>query len=141
MARRRNPSEVSLPWENRGNALGRLLAGARSRIVVALLLLLSASFFIIRTTERRNGERATRLAVVEVTQAVQRFRSDHGRCPRSIDELLHPPLAGRRYLREIPRDGWGNPLLVRCPGQNDPDDVDVLAAGPSGSFFDDEIPR
>lgn len=141
MARRRSQSDISLPWENRGNVLGRLLGGARSRVVVALVAVVAGVFFLARTAERRNAERETRLAIVEVTQAVQRFRSEHGRCPRSIDELLHPPLSGRRYLRDLPRDGWGNPLLVRCPSQNDPDDVDVLAAGPSGSFFDDEIPR
>lgn len=141
MARRRNERGIALPWENRGNPIGRLFAGARSRGVVVGLLALSGLVLLVRSAEQRAAERQTRIAVDETTRAVLRFRADHHRCPHSIDELLHPPLSGTRYLHETPRDGWGNPLLVRCPGLRDPDDVDVLAAGSEGSFFDDEIPR
>ncbi len=141
MPRRRRERGIALPWENRGNPLRRLLAGARSRGVVVGLLVALALAFLVRSAAHRNAERETRLAVQEVTHAVQRFRLDHGRCPRSIDELLHPPLSGTRYLRALPRDGWGHALFVRCPSLSDPDDVDVLAAGPRGSFLDDDLPR
>jgi general secretion pathway protein G len=27
-------------------------------------------------------------------------------------------------------DPWGSPVAIRCPGQHDPDGVDVLSNGP-----------
>jgi type II secretory pathway pseudopilin PulG len=141
MARRRRDAGIALPWENQGNVLGRLLASTRRRAMLAILLVVGAVFGLVQAMRTRASERATRLAIVEVEGAVRNFRSDHGRCPHSLDELVHPPLAGTRYLRETPRDGWGHPLLVRCPSFDDPDSVDVLAAGADGSFFDADVPR
>lgn len=141
MARKRRDEGIALPWENRGNPIGQWLAGARRRAIVVSVVLVALVVGLVRAIERRDAERETRLAVVEVERAVHRFKTDHGRCPRSLDELIHPPRSGARYLRAIPRDGWGEPLLVRCPGLFDPDSVDVVAAGRRGSFFDDDFPH
>jgi len=141
MPRRRRNEGIALPWENRGNPIGQWLAGARRRAIVSTIVIVFVSFWLVRTMERRDAERETRLAVAEVEHAVQRFKADHDRCPRSLDELIHPPRSGARYLRDNPRDGWGEPLLVRCPGLFDPDSVDVVAAGRRGSFFDDDFPH
>jgi len=141
MARKRRDEGIALPWENRGNPVGQWLAGARRRAIVSTVFVVLLGYGLVRAIERRDAERETRLAVAEVERAVGRFRTDHGRCPRSLDELIHPPRSGARYLRETPRDGWGEPLLVRCPGLFDPDSVDVVAAGRHGSFFDDDFPH
>jgi len=55
-----------------------------------------------------------------------------------VDELLHPPRSGRRYLRSVPLDGWGRAFWVRCPGRYDPDGADVVSAGPSGTLLADD---
>lgn len=141
MARKRREKGIALPWENRGNPVGQLLVGARRRAIASTILFVLAVYWMVAAVRNRDAERETRLVVAEVERAVHRFRADHGRCPRSLDELIHPPRAGARYLREIPRDGWGEPLLVRCPGLYDPDAVDVIAAGERGSFHDDDFPR
>lgn len=140
MARRRRDAGIALPWENQGSILGRLFAGTRRRALTFGLLGLAAAAGGVHSARTRAAERETRLAIVEVRTAVQHFRTDHGRCPRSVDELVHPPLAGTRYLREAPLDGWGQALLVRCPSPDDPDAVDVTARGANGSFFDDDLP-
>lgn len=141
MARRRRQEGIALPWENRGNPVGQWLAGARRRAIVSTAVVLLLGVGLVRAVERRDAERQTRLVVTEVVRAVTRFKADHGRCPRSLDELIHPPRSGARYLRETPRDGWGEPLLVRCPGLSDPDSIEVVAAGGDGSFFDDDLPH
>jgi len=68
------------------------------------------------------------------------FRAEVGRCPHSTVELVHPPRAAAQYLTEVPSDGWGRPLHVRCPGRLPGDPADVVSGGPSGSFsIDDSI--
>ena len=91
-----------------------------------------------RSAERRERERATRAGIAEIKRGLAAFRNDLGRCPHSLHELIHPPRTGRRYLREVPVDGWGNTFFVRCPGRYDPNGADVVSAGPSGDFLEDD---
>lgn len=140
MPRRKPISSISLPWENQGSRLGRLLAGARQRAVVTSLLVGLLAYGWLDAIHERRAERETRLAVAATTDAVRRFRSENGRCPRSLEELRNPPVPGTHYLTETPRDGWGHPLLVRCPSLFDPGEADILPAGPDGSYYDYDRP-
>lgn len=88
-----------------------------------------------QAAERRSKFRFTREAIAEVQRAVAAFRAETGRCPRSTVELVHPPRAAASYLNELPSDGWGQPLYVRCPGWRNPDIAEVVSAGPSGSLY------
>jgi hypothetical protein len=86
---------------------------------------------------RRADLRATRAMLHEVSEATRAFVSDIGRCPRNPSELVHPPRSGVHYLHDTPTDAWGRPVLLRCStGQHT--EVEVLSAGPSGSFLDDD---
>jgi type II secretory pathway pseudopilin PulG len=100
-----------------------------------LLIVVAASF--TRYARHRVRVRDTRVAVAQVKQAIDQFRADVGRCPVSERELLHPPLSQKHYLDSMPKDGWGRPLTIRCPGDFD-DDADVISAGPSGSLSKDD---
>ncbi len=125
LGRRRGPGgrpSVRLPWRR---ALALALLGA-------LVLLLG------RATDRYLRLRATRAAIARTRDAVERFRIDIGRCPRSPIELVHPPRPLSLQLRELPRDGWGRALWIACPGRLDPEDIDVVSAGPSGDFLLDD---
>jgi hypothetical protein len=133
MARRKTSTGIALPWENRGTTIRRVLAGSRSRTVLAVVAIVGGVFVTYHRSEERRVARITRQTSVEVEQAVVRFREEIGRCPRSLDELLHPPRAGARYLRVPPVDGNGNPLVVRCPAADDPDSVEVAASAPLDS--------
>lgn len=129
---------ISLPWERRGAQLRGLLAGPRWKVLLLVLVLAGLGTAIYGSAERRAKERETRMAIAEVHRAVASFRDDIGRCPERTAELVRPPRAGVRYLREIPRDAWGRRLFVRCPSRYDPETVDVVSAGPSGDFFVDD---
>lgn len=54
----------------------------------------------------------------------------------SWSEIVHPPKSLQRPLRAVPTDGWGRMLWMRCPSLEDAYDVDVISAGPGGSWFD-----
>ena len=91
-----------------------------------------------RTMRRRRKGLPVRRQMHQAQGSVYAFRSEVGRCPRSTVELIHPPRSRTRFLRDMPRDGWGRELQIHCPGVDDPDGVDVLSAGPSGDFLNDD---
>jgi hypothetical protein len=133
--RRIRQRSILLPWERRSAWLGQLALrrhGALLLLAVGGLGLLVLAF---RTADERARVRATRAAMVEARRAVGAFVAELGRCPHSIVELLHPPKAGADYLTEVPVDGWGRRLYIRCPGRRPEDVAEVISAGPSGSFL------
>jgi type II secretory pathway pseudopilin PulG len=135
---RRRRRGIALPWEERGTWLRQLFTGSRWRIAVVALGLAFVIFTVARAAERRERDRRTQLAIAEVRRAVTAFRTEVGRCPRSSVELVHPPRTVSRYLHEMPLDGYDREIWWRCPSQTDPDSVDVLSAGPSGSLLTDD---
>lgn len=136
----RRSGSVLLPWERRRAWLSSLLTLRRWRgfLLFALFALGGAAAW--KAADRRARVRITRVSIAEVQRAVSAFRAEMGRCPRSKAELVHPPRGGAHYLSEVPADGWGHELYVRCPSPHDPNRAEVVSAGPSGSFsVDDNI--
>lgn len=115
-----------------------MLAGRRWKVLVLLIVLAGALYVVGRSAEQRQRERETRAAISEIKRGIAAFRADIGRCPHTLHELMHPPRTGRRYLRDVPLDGWGHTLFVRCPGRYDPEGADVVSAGPSGNYLIDD---
>ncbi len=139
MARHKQTTRgVALPWERRGAWVRQLLAGRRWKVILILAAILAVLALVGNAAEQRRRARETRATIGEIKRAVASFRADFGRCPHSLYELMHPPRSGERYLRATPVDGWGHAFHVRCPGRYDPDGVDVVSAGPSGSFLVDD---
>ena len=139
MARtRRWRRTIDLPWERSTDLSGGLALLRRWRLGVLLALPIVISVGVWKVAERDAKTRATRAAIAEVRRAALAFRADVGRCPRSTVELVHPPRTGVSYLNDLPPDGWGRALWIRCPAHDDVNDVDIISAGPRGSFFDEE---
>lgn len=136
--RKRSGSSVLLPWERKRAFLSQLRSGRRFRalgLALFSVLFITAAFHV---GAERARVRQTRASIAEVQRAVSAFRAEMGRCPRSKTELVHPPRAGARYLDEIPSDGWGRELYVRCPSPFDAHEAHVMSAGPTGSFANDD---
>ena len=138
--KRRNGGMVPLPWEGRHAWLAQLFSLRRVRPLLISAFVVMLIFAGYGMAVRRTRIRESRAAIAEVRRAIAAFRAELDRCPRSTVELVHPPKAGAQYLDELPRDGWGRELLVRCPGTMSPQSADVVSAGESGSFsIDDNI--
>lgn len=137
MGRRRQRERVSLPWERRGGRWRSVLRNTRWQALLGLVLLVLLTIGFSRYARDRVRVRNTQVAIAQVKQAIDRFRAEVGRCPRSETELLHPPLSQKRYLDSMPKDGWGRPLSIRCPGYFE-EEAEVISAGPSGSLLKDD---
>jgi general secretion pathway protein G len=118
---------VFFPWERR-RGLRSLFGRARARQVL-LLVGAVALFLVLRAREQRAAEvRATRAEIGDASRAIAAWRADHDHaCPTSLADLV---TAG--YLHQVPRDAWGHPLRVTCPGRRDPQGFDVSSDGPDG---------
>jgi hypothetical protein len=138
MSKKKKPRTVLLPWERRRAWFSELRSGRRWRVVSGVALLALFVWSAWQVADRRARVRTTRASIAEVQRAVAAFRAEMGRCPRSKTELVHPPRSGAHYLDEIPSDGWGRELLIRCPSARDPAAAEVISAGPSGSFSSDD---
>ena len=134
----RRGARLPLPWE-RAQQPFRLFLSRRRSLPVLFALMVGGFFYTAHTLGDQRAElRATRATLAEVERATRAFLADLGRCPEDVSELVHPPKAGAHYLNELPVDGWGRPLYVRCPGTDSRDVADVISAGPSGSFLKDD---
>src|SRR3954468_9950802 len=124
MRRRPREQTIFFPWERgggffrrRGSRVGPV-AAARGMIV--LLLVLGAR-------ERRLvGIRSTRATIGLVASAVDAYRADHERRgPATLDALKV-----ESYLAADPKDAWGRPIRLVCPGRRDPQGYELMSDGP-----------
>lgn len=104
---------------------------------VGFALVIAALAYDARLTDRRLAA----LQMEQVATAAMRFRQDFDRCPRDVEELARPPAGAQPYLPRTPRDPWGRPYFVGCPGRWAPGSVDVASPGPDGLWAegDDDI--
>jgi hypothetical protein len=136
--RRLQNRPILLPWERKSAWVGRVALRRRLAFALAMLGGVALLAFAYRAADYRARTRTTRAAITEARRAVTAFVAELGRCPHSTVELMHPPKAGAHYLNELPLDGWGRPLYIRCPGSTPEDVAEVISAGPHGSFLADD---
>jgi hypothetical protein len=136
--RKKYRRDVFLPWERKTVLFTELFSRRLWRTLLLVATVVGGIFATWRVADYRARVRMTRAAIAEVQRAIINFRAEIGRCPRSTVELVHPPRASAHYLNELPDDGWGQPLYVRCPDRRNPGSALVVSAGPSGSFSRDD---
>ena len=64
------------------------------------------------------------IQVRDVMHTVEQYVIAHDSCP-TLEQLV-----AEDYLRQLPKDPWGSPLILRCPGQHKKDPADVVSLGP-----------
>ena len=127
MPRSADQPRVFFPWEKR-RGLRSLFGRTRARQLL-LAAGVVAAFVLLHQRERHAADvRATRAEITTATGALMAWRADHDHaCPASLAELV-----SGGYLHRLPRDAWGQPLRVTCPGRRDPAGFDVSSDGPDG---------
>lgn len=130
-------ARLPLPWERARSPVRALLSRRRFLPLLAIAAIAGLLAATYHLGARRADVRATRAMLAEVERAARSFAGDLGRCPEDASELVHPPRSGLHYLSEPPLDAWGRAPYLRCEA-GEHTEIEVLSAGPSGSFLDDD---
>ena len=92
-------------------------------MVVCAIIALLAAIVVPRIMHRMDEARASTAAVQirELETAIDFFKMDNGFYPASLEDLVRRPAAVKKwppegYLKEIPKDPWGNDYVYIYPG-------------------------
>jgi len=127
--RHKSEKTIFFPWE-RGAPFLRGLGLARARPIIAAVGL-AAVLIILGSREReRVAVRSTRATIGVISKSVDAYRADHDKsCPDSLADLKT-----QGYTKVEPKDAWGHPLRLLCPGFSHRDSYDLISDGPDGVF-------
>jgi general secretion pathway protein G len=115
------------PWERRGG-LFRRLGLYRLRPLLAVVGVVGLLVMILLRERQDSGIRRTRALLLDVRQAVDAYLADHkGQCPESFAAL-----SDYGSFKATPRDAWGQPLTLICPGAEPGEAYRLVSAGPDG---------
>lgn len=118
---------IFFPWEKRGGALRRIRLDHTGPVLLALGVI--GMVVLMGMHERKSaGIRRTRATLLNVRENVDSYMADHdGGCPKGglggLAEYDGP--------EGVPRDAWGRPLRLSCPGAEHAR-YDLFSDGPDG---------
>ncbi len=97
-------------------------------LVLALVGLVMAAVAIgLRKRARDAQIQIARVTVLQLSALFFQHRlANGGDCP-SIPQWLED-----KTIKSEPKDPWGHPLVVVCPGEHDESGADIISSGPDG---------
>lgn len=127
MRRRVLDNRIFFPWERRGG-FRRWLGLGRTRLVL-LSVVVTAFVVLVGVRENRaSGIRQTRATLLDVRRSIDEYVALHdGGCPPNLAAV-----ASVRQSKEVPRDAWGHPLRLYCPGRRAEATYELMSDGPDG---------
>ncbi|MBK7580921.1 MAG: type II secretion system protein GspG [Myxococcales bacterium] len=128
MRRRRSKDQrIFFPWEGRGGIVRRLGLG-RVRPVLFALSVIGVVVWVGLRERTRAGVRQTRATLNDARAVVDSYMADHdGGCPAELGAVVQ----GSRF-ETTPRDAWGRPLRLICPGKREGAAYELMSDGPDG---------
>ena len=118
---------IVFPWEGRGGGLRRFLRLGRLKPFLLVAAVLAVLFAIGARERRASGVRQTRATLVGVRRSVESYVADHdGGCPPTLAAAVDFGRDGE------PRDAWGRPLRLVCPGRFEGAPFELMSDGPDG---------
>lgn len=112
-------------------------------LLVLVILAILAAVVVPKFTGSSEKARKTRAAtdISTLDGQVDRFELDTGRFPTNEEGVAilaqsQAPSGAKEwhgpYIKQVPKDPWGNPYQYRYPGQNNVSGVDIYSMGPDG---------
>jgi general secretion pathway protein G len=101
--------------------------------IIGLIAAIAVPRMVFRMDEAQT--KTTRVQIRELESAIDMFRLDNGTYPASLADLVVRPADARTwptggYLKEVPRDAWGNEFVYAVPGARGL--YDVISYGGDG---------
>ena len=95
--------------------------------------------FAGRTEQARQA--AAKTQVSSFATVLDAYEVDNGFYPKGksgLNDLVQASRDAKNwrgpYLKEVPKDPWGNDYVYECPGKNNPTSYDVSSMGPDGQM-------
>jgi general secretion pathway protein G len=124
------PSRVPrlfFPWEGR-RGLRRFFRLGPLRPVLVIGLSVGFVLWVGARERQAAGVRQTRATMLDVRRSVEAYLADHdGGCPTSLEAL-----AEQSQKDGPPRDAWGRPFRLTCPGRFEGASYELMSDGPDG---------
>ena len=115
------------PWERRGG-LFRRVGLYRLRPLLGVAVAATLLVLVVVREREAAGVRRTRSILLDVREALDAYRADRqGQCPDNFGAL-----SDYGTFQGVPRDAWGQPLTLICPGSEPGEAYVLMSAGPDG---------
>ena len=112
-------------------------------VILGVLAAIVVPKFAGRTEQARKTAAQSQISTFGTV--LDAFEVDNGYYPKGkngIQDLVSQPRDARKwngpYLKEVPKDPWGNDYIYECPGKNNPTSYDVMSRGPDGRVGGDD---
>lgn len=94
-------------------------------VVLAIIGLITAAVGVSIYKKYRDAQiKVTQIQVQHLIADVGQYLIMKNRCP-TADDLL-----AEQYVTQLPRDAWGTAIVLKCPGDHEPDPADAISWGP-----------
>jgi general secretion pathway protein G len=94
-------------------------------IVLAIIGLITSAIGVAVYKKFRDAQvKTAHLQVMRLVGDASQYMIMRNKCPTAED------LVTEHYVTHLPRDPWGTPIVIRCPGEHEPDPIDATSWGP-----------
>jgi general secretion pathway protein G len=107
-------------------------------IVLVIIGVLAAAVTpaLVARAEKAKITRA-KADIVNIANQVKMFKADNSKYPETLEDLVTKPSYAKEwpqggYLEKLENDPWGNPYVLRVPGDNSRE-YDVISYGADGT--------
>ncbi len=108
-------------------------------VILGVLAAIVVPKFAGRTEQAREAAAKTQIATFGTV--LDAFEVDNGYYPKGkngLGDLVQSPRDAKNwrgpYIKEVPKDPWGNDYVYECPGKNNPTSYDITSMGPDGQL-------
>lgn len=113
-------------------------------MLLVLVILATLAAIVYPKLAGRSEQARTTAAATQISSfstALDAFEVDNGYYPKGkagLMDLVQQPRDAQNwrgpYLKELPKDPWGNEYSYECPGRMNPTSYDLISPGPDGKI-------
>ncbi len=113
-------------------------------MLLVLVILATLAAIVYPKLAGRSEQARTTAAATQISSfstALDAFEVDNGYYPKGkagLMDLVQQPRDAQNwrgpYLKDLPKDPWGNDYSYECPGRMNPTSYDLVSPGPDGKL-------
>lgn len=117
-------------------------------MLLVLVILATLAAIVYPKLAGRSEQARTTAAATQISSfstALDAFEVDNGYYPKGksgLMDLVQQPRDAQNwrgpYLKDLPKDPWGNDYSYECPGRMNPSSYDLVSPGPDGKIGNED---